>query len=80
MDTQVSVDVEAVRSEVQAKYAQVAEDPTKGFHFHTGRPLAEILGYPGEVMDALPPQCVESFAGVGNPFSLGEIRPGAVGG
>ena len=53
--TQVSVDVEAVRSEVQAKYAQVAEDPTKGFHFHTGRPLAEILGYPGEVLDALPP-------------------------
>ena len=58
------------------EYAQVTEDPTKGFHFHTGRPLAEILGYPGEVLDALPPQCVESFAGVGNPFSLGEIRPG----
>ena len=76
MATRVSIDVEALRSEVQAKYAQVAEDPTKGFHFHTGRPLAERLGYSQEVLDALPTQCVESFAGVGNPFLLGEIRPG----
>jgi ubiquinone/menaquinone biosynthesis C-methylase UbiE len=29
-------------------------------------------------VDALPPQAVESFAGVGNPCSLGDIRPGEV--
>ncbi len=76
MATQVSIDVAELRREVQIKYREVALTPTKGFHFHTGRPLAERLGYPAEALDALPGECVESFAGVGNPFSLGEIRPG----
>ena len=76
MATQVSVDVENLRSEVQLKYAEVAETPDKKFHFHTGRFLAERLGYPSDVLDKLPGECVESFAGVGNPFSLGELRPG----
>jgi len=78
MATQVSIDVAELRREVQIKYREVALTPTKGFHFHTGRPLAERLGYPAEALDALPGECVESFAGVGNPFSLGEIRPGEV--
>ena len=76
MATRVSIDVKAMRLEVQVKYSEVASAPKKGFHFHTGRPLAERLGYPDEVLDALPEECVESFAGVGNPFSLGEVRPG----
>ena len=76
MAGKVAVDVEALHCEVQLKYAEVAAEPTKGFHFHTGRPLAERLEYPAEILDTLPSECVESFAGVGNPFSLGEIRPG----
>ena len=76
MAGKVAVDVEALHCEVQLKYAEVAAEPTKGFHFHTGRPLAERLEYPAEILDTLPSECVKSFAGVGNPFSLGEIRPG----
>ena len=76
MATKVVVDVEKLHHEVQIKYAEVARTPNKGFHFHTGRTLAERLDYSKDVLDALPPKCVESFAGVGNPFSLGEIRPG----
>ena len=76
MTTQVAVDVDALHHEIQIKYAEVALTPGKGFHFHTGRTLAERLGYPTEVLDAMPEKCVESFAGVGNPFSVGEIRPG----
>jgi arsenite methyltransferase len=30
-----------------------------------------MLGYPTDLVDAMPPAAVESFAGVGNPFSLG---------
>ena len=75
MTTHVAVDVDALHHEIQIKYAEVALTPGKGFHFHTGRTLAERLGYPTEVLDALPAKCVESFAGVGNPFSVGEIRP-----
>jgi ubiquinone/menaquinone biosynthesis C-methylase UbiE len=48
----------------------------KGFHFHTGRFLADRLGYPGERVDDLPDLAVESFAGVGNPFSWGDLQPG----
>lgn len=71
------VDVERLRAEVKLKYRDVATDPTKGFHFHVGRPLAMMLDYPASVVDALPDQVVESFAGVNNPFSMGELRPGA---
>ena len=33
-------------------YADVALNPTRGFHFHTGRPLAQLLGYPQAWVDA----------------------------
>ena len=36
----------------------------------------EMLGYPMELVDSMPPQAVESFAGVGNPFSLGTTHAG----
>ena len=69
------VDVERLRAEVKLKYRDVATDPGKGFHFHVGRPLAEMLDYPMAVVDSLPARVVESFAGVNNPFSMGELRP-----
>ena len=58
------VDVERLRAEVKLKYRDVATDPTKGFHFHVGRPLARMLDYPMSVVDTLPDKVVESFAGV----------------
>lgn len=58
------------------KYTEVAANPNRTFHFHHGRPLAQMLGYPMDLVDVLPPKAVESFAGVGNPFSLGAIHPG----
>jgi len=64
------VDPEQLRAEVREKYRDVATDPSRSFHFHTGRPLAARLGYEPAVVDALPDRAVESFAGVGNPFSL----------
>ncbi|SRR5712692_665285 len=70
------VDVDRLRTEVKLKYRDVALVPTKGFHFHVGRPLAGMLDYPMAVVDALPDQVVESFAGVNNPFSMGELKPG----
>ena len=76
MATQVSPDVQNLRKEVQLKYTELAESPDLTFHFHHGRPLAQILGYPMEQVDAMPPEAIESFAGVGNPFSLGAIQTG----
>ena len=70
------VDPEALREQVRAKYRAVAVDPHATFHFHTGRRLAARLGYDTEVVDRLPDRAVESFAGVGNPFSLRRLEPG----
>ena len=39
------VNIEGLRSAISTEYRDVALNPQKGFHFHTGRPLAKILGY-----------------------------------
>lgn len=70
------VDPDALRDEVKAKYREVAVDPHGEFHFHTGRPLARRLGYGDAIVDSLPDAAVESFAGVGNPFSLQPLAQG----
>ncbi len=70
------VDAEALREQVRDKYREVAVDPDRTFHFHTGRPLAARLGYEQTAVDALPDRAVESFAGVGNPFSLRRLVTG----
>jgi len=76
MAVPINVDMQALRSAIQDEYAEVATTPEKGFHFHTGRPLARLLGYPAEVTDPLPEPVIESFAGVANPFIFGELQPG----
>ncbi|HEX4906928.1 MAG TPA: methyltransferase domain-containing protein [Acidimicrobiales bacterium] len=74
--TEIAVDVDALRAEVREKYREVADDPARAFHFHTGRRLAARLGYDQAAVDALPDRAVESFAGVGNPFSLRTLVAG----
>ncbi len=71
-----NVDRDQLRQQISEKYTAVALEPEQGFHFHTGRPLAMMLGYPAHDVDALPLSTVESFAGTGNPFSLGRLRDG----
>jgi arsenite methyltransferase len=72
----IEVDLTELRQAIQAEYAEVALHPTKGFHFHTGRPLARLLGYADAWLEGIPEASIESFAGTGNPFSLGTLRPG----
>jgi len=71
-----NVDRSDLRQQIQAKYTEVALEPERGFHFHTGRPLAQMLGYSESDIADLPEATVESFAGTGNPFSMGSLRPG----
>lgn len=70
------VEPDELRRQVRDKYREVATEPQRSFHFHTGRVLAARLGYEGPTVDALPDRAVESFAGVGNPFSLRRLEPG----
>jgi SAM-dependent methyltransferase len=72
------VDQGQLRRQIKDKYTEVALEPEKGFHFHTGRPLAAMLGYDDVDVGWLPPSTVESFAGTGNPFSMGRLAEGEV--
>ena len=68
--------IESLRRAIQLEYAEVAEHPELGFHFLVGRPLAAVLGYDSAWLAEIPESSIESFAGTGNPFSLGPLGPG----
>lgn len=72
----VDVNLAVLREAISKEYEVVASEPEHGFHFHTGRPLTKLLGYQDEWLEGIPESSIESFAGTGNPFSLGEITPG----
>lgn len=71
-----ALDRGSLRIAIQEEYRLVALEPQRGFHFHTGRRLVHLLGYPDEWLIDLPESSIESFAGTGNPFSLGALKPG----
>jgi arsenite methyltransferase len=61
---------------VKRMYQEVALQPEREFHFETGRPLAERLGYPPDDLDRIPAGAIESFAGVGYFQDLAAIVSG----
>ena len=74
MTEDLLVDPQTLREQVRDKYREVALDPHRSYHFHTGRPLAARLCYDTSAVNALPDRAVESFAGVANPFSLRHLQ------
>ena len=76
MSTELAVNPTILREEVKNKYRDVAIKPRGEYHFHTGRPLAQRLGYDPSLVDSMPDAAVESFAGVANPFSLRSLEQG----
>jgi arsenite methyltransferase len=70
------IDLNLLRDAIQEEYDQVACEPDRGFHFHTGRSLARMLEYDEEWLENIPEAAIESFAGTGNPFNLGTLKPG----
>jgi SAM-dependent methyltransferase len=57
-------------------YREVALHPEGEFHFEMGRTLAERLGYAPADLDLIPPEAIESFAGVGYHFHLADLKQG----
>jgi ubiquinone/menaquinone biosynthesis C-methylase UbiE len=70
------VDTTELRDRVRELYREVAQQPGAEFHFETGRALAERLGYPADWLDAVPPDALASFAGVGHMLDLAAVAPG----
>ncbi len=70
------VDPAELNRHIAEMYRDVANEVPRDLHFPIGRPLAEALGYPTELLDRLPAEAVRSFAGVGYHFGLAHLRSG----
>jgi arsenite methyltransferase len=76
LDASSLVDGERLEAEVKDMYRHVAREEEAELHFEVGRGLAERLGYPGELLDAIPAEALASFAGVGHHLDLARLQPG----
>jgi len=76
--TNIPVDVDVLREEIQKTYGGVATGGEQDFIFPTGRGWARELGYPEPELAAVPEPTVASFAGVANHWLLGRVEPGSV--
>ena len=65
MTSTTNVDVRDLERRVKDMYRMVALRPQDSYHFEMGRSLAERLGYPSALLDRVPAEAIESFAGVG---------------
>jgi SAM-dependent methyltransferase len=72
------LDTLELKQRLQRTYEAVALTPEHEFHFDTGRPLAERLGYPAADLDRVPAAAIESFAGVGYFLDLAALQPGEI--
>jgi arsenite methyltransferase len=76
LDASSLVDGERLEAEIKAMYGHVARGEEAELHFEVGRALAEHLGYPGPLLDAIPAEALASFAGVGHHLDLAALQPG----
>jgi|UniRef100_A0A7V6A5B1 arsenite methyltransferase len=65
-----------IYTKILEKYARAAVSPAGSFNYPTGVQGLRQLSYPEEWWRDFPPALSELFCGVGNPFSLGPLRPG----
>ena len=75
-DASSLVDREQLEAEVQDMYRLVAREEEADLHFALGRPVALRVGYPNELLDAIPAEALASFAGVGYHLDLAALAPG----
>ena len=67
-----------VHEKVRRKYAEISCSIKERFKYPTGREGALNLGYDLPAIESIHADIVESFCGVGNPFSLGPVNQGTV--
>ena len=76
LDARELIDEDYLERAIKEMYTEVALRPDGDFHFLTGRPLAEALGYDVGLLDRIPAEAIESFAGVGHYFDLAGLEEG----
>jgi arsenite methyltransferase len=76
LDASSLVDGARLEAEIRDMYRSVAREEQDALHFELGRDLAEHLGYPAALLNAIPAEAVASFAGVGYHLDLARLGPG----
>lgn len=77
METRITQeDLKQIEDGIRNKYSRVADSPEGQFKYPTGRAGLEALKYDAALIDKLPDEVASSYCGVGNPFSIGEVRKG----
>src|SRR4051795_3979248 len=71
-----AIDADELARHIEQMYREVANETVGDLHFHTGRGLAEALGYSADLLDRLPAGAVSSFAGVGYHLGLANLVAG----
>lgn len=74
----LSDDLDGIQRTIREKYAEVAVTAHGKFSYPTGKTGAEALGYDWDLIEQAPSRLLDSFCGVGNPFSLGKISAGGI--
>jgi arsenite methyltransferase len=70
-------DRQRIAQGIHKRYAHVAATVPEGrFRYPTGRAGIEGLKYDPGIVGSFPDDVLASFCGVGNPFSLGEVKAG----
>jgi ubiquinone/menaquinone biosynthesis C-methylase UbiE len=75
-DATALVDRDVLEAKIKDMYRTVAREHEAGLHFRLGRDLAQRLGYPSALLDAIPAEALASFAGVGYHLDLASLAPG----
>jgi SAM-dependent methyltransferase len=70
------LDITHIKDAVLKKYAEVSQSAEGKFNYPTGKKGAQMFGYDLSVIESVTDEILESFCGVGNPFTLGVINVG----
>ncbi|CAN5357988.1 methyltransferase domain-containing protein [soil metagenome] len=71
-----TVDTEQLEAKVKDMYRHVALRPDGPFHFELGEQVALHVGYAADRLTRVPPDALDSFAGVGYFFDLADLAAG----
>ena len=71
-----NINVKEIQDAIRKRYAEVSRSAEGKFAYPIGKAVAETLGYDSLDIVNAPKELLDSFCGVGNPFSLGQISPG----
>lgn len=69
-------EIARIRTAIKKKYSAVSSSAEGYFKYPVGRTGAVLLGYSKDLLYKIPDELLNSFCGVGNPFSIAPIESG----